>query len=373
QPGSEAVPGTPSATVLVVDDDPYIRKLLSDLMAIEGHRPLQAADGLSGLQTVLRERPDVVLLDVRMPGMDGLEVCRRLKADSQTAGIPVFLVTALDQRQDRLAGIAAGADDFLSKPVDKEEVALRVRNGLRVKRLYDQLQESNCRLRNLERVRQELIQMMVHDLRSPLAGISSSLDLLQHHLEASSLERRMVDQSRSLALRMSDMLQSILDLAWLEEGGMPVRRQPGDLALVAREAVSSFFGHWLGRAVEVDAPDPVPARFDGDLIRRVLTNLIENAVRYTPEESHILVRAHSCPGRARLEVSDDGPGIPHDQQETVFDKYRQLGQGRPGTGRGLGLGLAFCRQAVEAHGGTIGVESQPGQGTRFWLELPAGC
>ena len=205
----EAVTGR----VLVVDDQEPNRLLLKDLLEAQGYLVTEASDGAEALQRVVDNAPDVVLLDVGMPGMDGFEVCRRLKAEPHTASIPVLLVTALSQRDQRLLGMGAGANDYITKPIDKTDLTLRVRNAIRMRQLYVEIEAQYARLEKLERLRDSLVHMIVHDLRSPLAGIRAYLDLLKMDGEGK-LDAEMtqsIEEARKVAVEMTEMVSDLLD------------------------------------------------------------------------------------------------------------------------------------------------------------------
>jgi two-component system, sensor histidine kinase and response regulator len=199
------------------------------------------------------------------------------------------------------------------------------------------------------------------------------LDLLRTLGESSAEEQAsFIDTAYAGAVQMAEMIGSLLDINRLEAGEMPVDRQSVDLCDVAAEAVRSLGGLTIGRDVSQNAPQgPVMSRCDEALIRRVIGNLLGNALRFTPESGSIAITVARADGRPRVEVADTGPGIPADFLGRVFDKFSQAAEGRARKRYSTGLGLTFCKLAVEAHGGTIGVSSEVGVGSRFWFELPA--
>jgi signal transduction histidine kinase len=215
--------------------------------------------------------------------------------------------------------------------------------------------------------------MIVHDLRSPLTSVMGYLDLLRDIGDASTDDRaRFIDTAYSGAAQMAEMISSLLDVNRLEAGEMPVDRQPVDLCDVARDALQSLSGLTIGRAVARTAANgSVMSNCDPALIRRVIGNLLGNALKFTPESGSITIGVSRTDGRPRVDVADTGPGIPADFIGRVFDKFSQAGEGRARKRYSTGLGLAFCKLAVEAHGGSIGVVSEVGVGSRFWFELPA--
>jgi signal transduction histidine kinase len=306
--------------------------------------------------------------------MDGLTLCRTIKADPQTAAIPVLLVTALHERQDRLAGIAAGANDFLSKPIDGQDLLLRCRNALATKRQYDRTVLAYRKLQQLEEMRDRLTHLIVHDMRSPLAGLTGYLDLFLTRTKGQIDERhrQLVDRAAIQARSLADLINHVLDVSRLEAGAMPLSRSPGLLLELSQQAIAS-----LGAAAERvplrhEAPaDGVPVVCDHDLVKRVFANLLSNAIRFTPEGGEVIIRLTASAGQVRGEVIDDGPGIAPENHRMIFEKFGQVQAHRKPGYASSGLGLTFCKLAVEAHGGQIGVHSQLGHGSCFWFTLPA--
>jgi len=364
----EAVAGR----VLVVDDQDSNRMLLRDLLESQGHEVSEAVDGTEALHRIAETAPDVVLLDVGMPGMDGFEVCRRIKADPSTASIPVLLVTALSQRDQRLLGIGAGANDYITKPIDKSDLSLRVRNAIRMRQLYMEVEEQYRRLEKLELLRDSLVHMIVHDLRSPLAGIRAYLDLLSldgaGKLDAELTES--IEAARRVAGEMTDMVSDLLDVSRMEAGKMPLELAPADLGALAADAVAATGASSRVR-LRVEAPaDRLRVVCDAGVIRRVVANLVGNAVKFTPASGQITVSVRADGADVKVSVADTGHGIPPEFHQKVFEKYGQVEAAKHGAKHSSGLGLTFCRYAVEAHGGRIGLESAVGKGSTFWIVLP---
>lgn len=260
---------------------------------------------------------------------------------------------------------------------DDDGRPLRV-NGVHIditemKGLQVDLQLRYEELQRLQGLRDGLVHMIVHDLRSPLTGVMGYIDLLRTMTNASSEERlQFIGEAYDSAAQMAEMISSLLDINRLEAGEMPVDRQSVDLCEVSADAVRSLGGLTVGRHVTQAAPQgPIASSCDPSLIRRVIGNLLGNALKFTPESGSITITVWRTGGRPRVEVADTGPGIPAEFLGRVFDKFSQAGEGRARKRYSTGLGLAFCKLAVEAHGGTIGVNSEVGAGSRFWFELPA--
>jgi signal transduction histidine kinase len=365
--------GTLAARILVVDDEPRNVLLLQDLLESRGYTVWTAADGQQGLALAQDRSPDVVLLDVMMPRLNGFDVCRRLKADQRTAMIPVLLVTSLNAREDRLAGIGAGANDFITKPIDTGDLLLRVRNAVTTKRLHDEVTSQFLKLQELEAARDTLTHMIVHDLRSPLTGLQAYLDLLRVAVAAGSTGEvlEFARDAHALAEHLKEMVSQVLDVSRLESGDMPLSRRDTDLVELLPGAVASLGPPPSGIAIVYEAAEqPFVVACDRDVVTRVVANLVGNAFKFAPRRGEVRIGLEASNGVVRVTVTDNGPGVEPEHRKVIFEKFGQAPLGQAGKARSSGLGLTFCKLAVEAHGGKIGVDSRNGGGARFWIELP---
>ncbi len=369
------LPNAAKGAILIVDDEAINRELLVEVLESQGFLTRTAEDGESALAAVDGWQPDTVLLDVMMPGMDGFEVCRRLKSEVTTAHVPILLITALSERADRLQGISAGADDFLNKPVDRGEVMLRVRNAVVRKRLFDDLEDKYGRLKELEALRDDFTRMLVHDMRSPLTAISTNLQLLEMSLEGDAMTREVSEDlqhtRRGVGVLM-DMVGMILDVSRSDAVAVELDTELVDLRKIIEIGVEPLLPLARNHEVEVRLPtDPLRIECDSDLIRRMITNLFGNALKFTPEGGIVRVDTRITEDGVQVRVEDTGPGIPKEEQVRIFDQFTRGAAGKGmGTARSTGLGLSFCKLAVEAHSGQIGVESEDGAGSLFWFHLP---
>ena len=359
--------------ILVVDDEPRNVLLLQDLLESRGYTVWTAADGRQGLAVARERSPDVMLLDVMMPGLSGFDMCRQLKADPSTAMIPVLLVTSLNAREDRLAALGAGANDFITKPIDTGDLLLRVRNAVTTKRLHDEVTSQFRKLQELEASRDTLTHMVVHDLRSPLTGLQGYLDLLRVAVAAGSNDEvlEFARDAHAIAGQLREMISQVLDVSRLESGDMPLSLGDTDLVELLSAAVASLGPppDGIGIVYEtVQQPFVVPC--DRDVVTRVVANLVGNAFKFAPRRGEVRIGLEGWDGVVRVTVTDNGPGVDPEYRKVIFEKFGQAPLGRAGKARSTGLGLTFCKLAVEAHGGKIGVEASNGGGARFWIELP---
>jgi len=355
--------------VLVVDDNRQNVELLEAYLATEDYEVMTAYDGDEALASVAERAPDIVLLDIMMPNVNGYDVCRELKRDSRTQFIPVVMVTALKERDDKLKGIEVGADDFLTKPIDRVELLTRIRSLIRVKRLHDELDQSYRELKELEHTKDRLTQMIIHDLKNPLTGIKANLEIVGMDVPRDSHDCLSAAQ-RSCDL-LFNMIQDLLDISRMEEGQLQLQPERLDLEELMATVADEYRvpAEAEGKEISTEAsPGASPVSGDRDLLFRVLSNLVANAVKHTGRGGSIKVRADAEGTYLRVSVEDTGYGIPAEHLERIFEKFSQI-ETRQRAG-GTGLGLTFCKMAVEAHGGRIWVESEEGRGSAFIFVLP---
>jgi two-component system, sensor histidine kinase and response regulator len=360
------------ANILVVDDTVENLRLLAGMLGDQGYEVRPVTTGRQALQAVERDPPDLILLDINMPEMNGYEVCARLKQNPALKDVPVIFLTALGDVADKVKAFDVGGIDYITKPFQLEEVQARVRTHVALRRAGRELTESYERLRALEKLRDDLVHMVVHDMRSPLMVMLGHLQLLRQSSfgllsdEATADLTSAVDAAKTLT-RMSN---DLLDVSRIEAQKMPLDAREHDLSLIARTVHGAFGTLSRDRSLELAAESPVPLRCDGELVRRVLENLVGNAIKHTPSGGAIRIAVTSLGAHARAEVVDDGPGIPSEARERIFEKFGTVAAKKDQAYHSVGLGLAFCKLAVEAHGGRIGVDMVDPHGSVFWLELP---
>ena len=357
--------------VLVVDDDPLNRSLLRAVLG-PSHEVTEAENGTQALALVTKIDPDVVLLDVMMPGMSGHDVCRMIKARADQPLLPVILLTALDEQEDRNAGLAAGADDFLSKPFDRRELLLRTRAFVRLRRNELMVRAQLHELAELQALKDDLVSLMVHDMRNPLSGIIAHLGLLSEEIPQDPTQARQdAADALQLAQRLRTLLDEVLQVRLLEEGELRLQLERVRLSEVTREAAETLQGEARARHVElaVAAPQDPIAPVDRKLARRCVENLIANALKYSRAGDRVEVNVVSETRGARIDVADRGPGVPEEAKKTVFERFGTV-EARRDNRRGFGLGLYLVSLALAAHGGTATVLDRPGGGSVFQLLFP---
>jgi two-component system sensor histidine kinase/response regulator len=361
--------------ILVVDDDPTARETLEALLIQADYDLTFAASGQEALARldVLKPVPDAILLDVMMPGLDGFEVCRRIKANKQWQHIPVILVTALDTREDLVRGLDAGADEFLSKPVNGPELRARVRSVLRIKRQFDRLEATM-------QLREDLSRMIVHDIRSPLTVILMTLFAVRQGI-ADPQEQAYIDTIEAEARRLDSFMDDLLMMAKMQEDRLILNRSPINVNMIVQTTRDLYRAAAESKNIELAAElseeRPPLVSLDESLFRRVLDNLLSNALKFSPSGSTVALRvdypqaetqSQADQPLVRVQVVDQGPGIPEEHRERIFDQF-EIVELKKGGMRQVGLGLAFCKLAIEAHGGHISVDDNEPQGSIFTVEI----
>ena len=367
--------------ILVVDDTPANLQLLSSMLKEGGYRVRVVPSGALALSSAASRIPDLILLDINMPNMDGYEVCRRLKADPALAAVPVLFISALSEPLDKVKAFGSGGVDYVTKPFQVEEVAARVRTHLENRTLQRALEEravelekKNEALKFSEKLRENLVHMIVHDMRTPLSGLLASLQFLEEDAAPSLPKQSQGDlkHAASAGRKLAQMVDDILDISRLESGKLELERKQLRVSELFDRALDSLGGLVKGRHLRVTAPLELEVLGDQELLRRVLVNLLGNALKFTPEEGRIDLGASRIGASLRVTVTDDGPGIDPRYHQQIFEKFEQINARKDGALRSSGIGLTFCKLAVEAHEGRIGIDSAEGRGSAFWFELPVG-
>jgi signal transduction histidine kinase len=364
--------------ILVVDDNEQNRALARATLEDENYRVVLAASGAEALTLAQLDPPDCVLLDVRMPGMTGFDVCRKLRELPQGADVPVVFLTALRDVDTFDEALRAGGDDFLTKPVRPTELVLRIQAALRLRRLnasnreyYELARRQRDDLMRLTLQKERLMAFVVHDLKNPVSSIDLWAQVLLRDKELPARLREPAATIRDEVRALMRLIMNLLDISKGEEGQLTPKLAPTEL----RELVGGVAELMTVRArarnltleVRVGA-ERVNA--DAELTGRVLENLVDNALKHAPEGSSIMLTARQVGNEVELRVADRGEGVPADLRESIFDRYVQVESGKGVSRAGRGLGLSFCRLAVEAQGGSIHYEDAA-PGAVFCVRLAA--
>lgn len=355
--------------IAVIDDEPAIlelveAQLMQEKLTIKTY--LDAGSFLADNET--KSSCDLVMSDVMMPEMNGFELCRKIR-DTERRFLPILLVTALNEVKSRVQGLDAGATDFLTKPTNSAELRARIRAHLRSKQFHDELAEANRQLENLGHLRDNLINMIVHDLRNPLSSVSMALDMMGDPPDPSAVDDVTWKLTREQVSFALELCQQLLDIKRFEGGEMSVKPSLAPAINAVQSALKPII--LLASERQVTFKLDVPSEeiyLDHSLLQRILMNTLSNAVKYTIPGDSVLVRAKISPGTALFSVEDHGPGIPEKLQGEVFDLF--VSTEMRSSVQSVGVGLNFCKVAASAMGGKTWLKSKLGEGTTFYFELP---
>lgn len=377
--------GSTGSYVLVVDDIPRNLQIVGTMLRNAGYAIMPATSGAKALEGVRVQLPDLILLDLMMPEMDGLEVCRRLKADPLTQAIPVIFLTASNEMEHLVQGFEVGAVDYVTKPFNPPELLARVRTHLELKHARDTIFRYGQELRRLNDEKNEFMGIAAHDLRNPLGAIQGYSEMILEEIEPlqppapeawTRATKETVDCARRIqdtSERMAEMVQNLLDSNRIERGEMKLNLAPIDLATTLaavleaqrpRAVAKQQTLHWQNEA------GPVSMVADATVLTQVIENLISNAVKYSPAGKNIYVRLRRSSEGTRCEVQDEGPGLSAEDQKKLFGKFARL-SAKPTAGEhSTGLGLSIVKKMVEAMNGKVWCESELGNGATFMVAFP---
>jgi two-component system sensor histidine kinase/response regulator len=356
------------SSILVVDDEPTGFTVIQALLQPEGYSISYANSGQAALDQLNTLHPDIVLLDVMMPDMDGIECCQKLKANPAWSAIPVIMVTALNSREDLARCFEAGADDFISKPVNRLELRARVRSMLRIKHQHDALKTTM-------QLREDMSAMIVHDLRNPITSILLGTQFLLLKDQLAPDDKQRMQLIHAASQRLNSMVNELVLMAKLEAGQLTLSCTAIDLHDLGTRIITDFQEIAAAKQMQLVAtlpPQGDPIMGDKNLIHRLLENLLSNAIKFSPEGSMVTLSIfRPDPANSSrlitIQVADEGPGIAPELQQDIFAKY-QTGQRIKNVDQ-TGLGLTFCKLVTEAHGGQIYYENNHPKGAIFTVEI----
>jgi signal transduction histidine kinase len=361
--------------ILAVDDDRINLRIIGGILRHEGYEIAEAASGEQALETYAAFQPNLVLLDVMMPGIDGFTTCRTLKKTYGDKCAPVIFVTAKSEAEDVVTGFDAGGVDYLAKPFRPKEVVARIRTHLSNQQLVEQQKDLVSQLSKANAAKDRFLGMCAHDLRNPLSSIRGLAELMGEDAIGvlTAEQKEIVYTIHSASQSMLQLVNELLDVATIEAGHLKLEKLPTSVTEIVERSVhlSNIEAAKKGMRIDLVRPDGDPiVDVDRNKIRQVVDNLISNAVKYSPKNSIITVFILTDGATAGFSVRDSGPGVPEEERHKLFRDYGRLSTKPTGGEKSTGLGLAICKKIVEAHSGTIGVENIPGQGAEFFVSLP---
>ena len=362
------------SSVLIVDDDADARELLRIYLHDAGYDTVEAHNGEAALAMLATTTPDLVLMDAMLPRMNGFEAARRMKQQLSGEFLPIIMVTALRDQSSKLLGYRVGIDDFLSHPVDRIELGVRVAGLLALRERHQALALRNEELIELQRFRDEMSSTVVHDLKNPLAVILANLayavDELRRVPGLDPDVPQSLIESQEAGRRLLRLLTNLADTARIEAKRLDAAAQPTPVGCLLAQIATQrrVLAHSRDIRIDVRVPEEVEAALDVDLITRAIENVVDNALRYTPSGGTIALAVTRDGDHVEIVIGNDGPPIAAESRLAIFEKYGQAG--RKSGRMNLGLGLYFCRLAAEAHGGTLELRASAELPTLFCFRLP---
>ena len=361
-----------TGTILVADDQAANRELLEELLAAQGNKVITVSDGAAAVEELSKTHVDLVLLDVMMPRLNGFEACERIKNNPATCLVPVVLVTALSDKQDRIEGIRAGADDFLTRPVDRIELLTRVRSLLALKHRTDELENLTAQLVAANDELEAFSYSVSHDLRAPLRHIHGDAAMLIKEqgpqlVPEAQLRLKRIQEGTE---KMGGMIDDLLNLARLDHRSMDLRLT--SLNLLVEKVLHDLESETTDRKIDWRVGSLPSVNCDPGLIQQVFANLLSNAVKYTRPRQHAIIEIghRETDQGSVIFVRDNGAGFNMKYADKLFGVFQRLH--RREDFEGTGVGLATVQRIIQKHGGRIWAEAEEEKGATFYFTLDAG-
>ncbi len=375
--------------ILVVDDNEDLVEMLSAVLSLEGYDPIPAYNGEDAISAMKEHNPQLVLLDRALPDYDGIEVCARMKEVDPTGFLPVIMVTAKAHRDDKLAGLAQGVDDYITKPFDMDELVAKVRVMLRIKLTEDKLRQRTeelaklheaerqmvARLTELDQLKSQFIATASHELRTPLSVIKGFTNLLTRRDDFGfdrPTEVQYLHLIDSQVNALTSLVDDMLSASRIESGRVRLQRERVELLPMVKRQLATFTISAAERKIEIvlERADPSVVYADAQHAEQIFVNLVSNAIKYSYDGATVRINLVDGPDYVTISVQDEGVGIPANQMDQLFSKFTRLDNPRSVEAGGTGLGLFIARNWVEANGGRIWAESTEGVGSTFTFTVP---
>ena len=389
-------------TILVIDDNPTNLEILDHTLSIEGYKVDTEAKGANVIQRIHSSIPDLILLDILLPDINGFELCQRLKSDPVTESIPIIFMTALAATVDKVKGLNLGAVDYITKPFQREELLARVQTHLSLRQLSKTLEVKNQQLteltedlenkvaerttelkqalekeKELNQLKSRFITMASHEFRTPLAIISSSSGILQEFGDRLNEERKQehLQTIQNTIKHITQILDDVLMINRAEGNKIELYLEAADIIDFCRYLIQETAANHSQYSINfsVDLGEKITAesliiQFDKKLLQQVITNLLNNAIKYSPNHNLVNFNLTKVDDQIIFKISDHGIGIPETDQVKLFESFHRASN--VGNIAGTGLGLSIVKQCVDLHRGRISVESQIGKGTTMTVSIP---
>ena len=361
--------------VLIVDDSAMARRQIQFFLKRDGFEVYEAKSGEEALWLINEVDPELILMDVTMDGMDGMETCRRIKEDAANINLPIIFLSAMGDREEIVRGFKSGAIDYIVKPFHPAESLTRIRTHLNVKKLAQLREKHILELKHLNQTKDRILRVASHDLRNPVAAIAGLAEFLKEDTEnLNPSQMEIVDAIEEAGKSVVTLLNELLDLSAFDSGQVNLKKESINLCELIRNLVPLFRGEAERKNIRLEytcGSDLPKISCDRQQIRRVADNLLSNALKFTPHGGTVAVHVKGSGNDVVMEVRDTGPGIPTHEASALFKEFGTTSNLPTGGEKSTGLGLSICHRILSAHKGSIHYENLPEGGTCFSVTLPA--
>lgn len=359
--------------ILIADDDAATRKMVSHYLKKKGYNVFEASNGIETFTSIIEHPINIAIIDWVLPGMDGIDVCRKIREKQKGSYVFIIMLTAKEEKQDLIEGFDAGVDEFIMKPVNLQELIARIKVGTRIVRLERELIEKQRELTGNNEMKNKFIGIVAHDLRNPVISIRGFSELLLKEGNSFSEEQsEFLDIIHSTSRNMLAMINDLLDISRIESGKMQLSQKSGSLNKLVLERIKLVQLQADKKHITIHKDlQPIPeVAFDAHRLGQAIDNLITNAIKFAPIGSQVYLKLQRDGELVNFSVTDEGPGIPREEQHLLFSEFHRLSIRPTGGETSTGLGLAIAKKIIEAHNGMIEFETQEGMGSTFSLVLP---
>ncbi|PSM57203.1 hypothetical protein C4L39_13370 [Clostridium diolis] len=365
-----------SDLILIVDDNPNNIQVVATIISENGYELGIAMNAIEAYKFLEENIPELILLDVDMPEIDGFEVCSTLKKSSKYKDIPIIFLTVQDEKDDIVKAFDLGAVDYVTKPFNRKELVSRVRTHISLKKTKDELNKKNLELERTLEMKDEFLSIISHEFRTPLNVISSAIQAMNYICcnELSDKAKKYLRMIRQNTFRQLRLVNNLLDITRINAGRIKINKKNVDIVFLTKSIIESIYTYVALKSIDVTFVSLIEKKIigiDDEKYERILLNLLSNATKFTPEGKPIIVTLSSINDKICIEVKDKGIGIPEDKANIIFERFGQVDSSLSRQAEGAGIGLSLVKKFVESLGGSISVKSELGKGSAFTILLPS--
>jgi len=360
--------------VLIADKDTDSRRMISQFLNKKGFNVFEASNGIETFTSILDQPINIAVIDWDLPGMNGIEISKKIREKHKVGDVFIIMLTSMDEKNDLNLGYNAGVDEYIMKPVNLQELIARIKAGARIVSLEQKLTEKQQELSGINQLKNKFIGIVAHDLRNPIISVRGFSELLLKNPSSFSDEQNeFLNIIHSTSRNMLAMINDLLDISRIESGKMQLSLIPGSLnnLILERIKIISLQATKKHITIHKDLSSISEIAFDADRVGQAVDNLISNAIKFSPFGANVYLKLKSDGATVKFSVTDEGPGIPLEEQHLLFSEFHRLSIRPTGGETSTGLGLAIAKKIIEAHDGRITFDTQEGLGSTFNLILPA--